>query len=77
MELDVPDADEDEVAAIAAALRAIAADAARDATDDAGESPRDRWQFAGRIESLQGRRVQVPADAPRDEWLAAGRTDRF
>ena len=34
-------------------------------------------EFAGRVESIQGRSVRVPEGAPTDAWAAAGRTDRF
>ncbi|WP_299236988.1 acc operon protein [Natronomonas sp.] len=77
MELDVPDdADADETAAIAAAIRAhTAALATADRGDD--ERPRDAWRLTGRIEALQNRRVRAPETAPRDGWSAAGRTERF
>jgi hypothetical protein len=82
-ELDVPDDPTDEeAAAIAAAIgthlrdrrRAAAAAAADSTTEDWDGS---RWQFAGRIEALQRRSVDVPRSAPTDGWTAAGRTDRF
>ena len=78
MRVDLPDdADSEEAAAIAAAVRAhLAADEA-DGDDGEPDWPGDRWTFKGRIESLQGRRVRVPTRAPRDDWTAAGRTDRF
>ena len=80
MRLQIPDdADSEEAAAIAAVVRRLAAQAQAEAEADAGfpDSPRDRWGFAGRIESLQNRRVRPPTDAPADAWSAAGRTDRF
>ena len=79
MKLDVPDdADADETAAIAAAIRAhTAALRAAAGGDDDDERPRDAWQLTGRIEALQNRRVRAPDTAPRDGWSAAGRTDRF
>ncbi len=80
MQLHIPDdADEEEAAAIVAVIRRLTAEAEAEAKAANGDpiTPRDRWQFAGRIESLQGRRVRVPREAPHDEWSAAGRTDRF
>lgn len=73
-------ADEDEAAAIAAAigshLRAqeVAA-AAADEEEPTWEG--ERWSFAGRIEGIGGRGVRVPTAAPTDRWTAAGRTDRM
>jgi hypothetical protein len=78
MEIEVPDdADDEEVAAIVAAFRTLAAEAEAAASDGEPGSTRDRWRFAGRIETLQHRRVRPSADAPGDAWSAAGRTDRF
>ena len=78
MKIEIPDeADESEAAAITAVFRTLAAEAeAKEAQAD-GNTTRDRWTFAGRIEALQRCRVRVPQDAPQDEWAAAGRTDRF
>ncbi|QLD91113.1 acc operon protein [Natronomonas salina] len=78
MKLDLPDdADTDEAAAIAAALRAhVAADESEE--DDAAPPwAGEKWTFKGRVDSLQNRRVRVPTDAPTDAWTAAGRTDRY
>ena len=77
--MDLPDdADNEEAAAIAAAVRAhVSAD------DDDEETASDRgweglrWRFRGRVDALQRRRVRVPTEAPRDAWTAAGRTDRL
>ena len=80
MELEIPDAaDEAEAAAITAVFRTLAAEAeARAAAEEESTgSARDPWNFTGRIEGLQSRRVRSPANAPRDDWSAAGRTDRF
>lgn len=78
MRLNIPDdADSREAAAIAAAVRRLTAEAASQAAADKAERSRDRWQFAGRIESLQNRRHRPPIEGPRDAWSAAGRTDRF
>ena len=81
-ELDLPDdADDEEAAAIAAAVGAhvrdgyLAAAAAGEATVETWDG--DRWAFAGRIEALQGRSVRIPRGAPTDAWTAAERTDRF
>jgi hypothetical protein len=77
MRVDVPDdANTEEAAAIAAAVRAHVAAAESDA-DDEPDWPGDRWAFRGRVEALQRRRARVPTGAPRDAWSAAGRTDRF
>ena len=78
MRVDVPDdADDEEAAAIAAAVRAhVSADDDGEATDDRGWEGL-RWRFRGRVNALQRRRVRVPTEAPRDAWTAAGRTDRL
>jgi hypothetical protein len=82
--LDLPaDADRKEAAAIAVAVGAhlqdqalAAAAAAAAAASDASWEGR-KWQFAGRIEQTQERRVRVPDGAPADAWTASTRTDRF
>ena len=64
MRIDLPeDADEDETAAIAAAVNAyvraqMAVAADEDASDDRGWADR-RWSYAGRIGDVQRRRVRV------------------
>ena len=56
MRLHIPDdADSEEAAAIAAVVRRLTAEAAANAEDDDTDRSRNRWQFAGRIESLQNR----------------------
>ena len=83
-DLDLPDdAADDEAAAIAVAVaahlrdqEAAAAAAAAAAEADDGWTGK-RWTFAGRLESVRGRRGRVPAGAPTDPWAAAGRSDRF
>ncbi|MES3516437.1 MAG: acc operon protein [Natronomonas sp.] len=75
MILDIPDADEAEAAAIAAAIRAHLQAEGND--DDAPTWEGKRWQFSGRVASLQGRRRRVTETAPTDEWTAAGRSDRM
>jgi hypothetical protein len=81
-----PTADEDEAAAIVAAIGAHLSDqekAAAAAAMAAAAGGRDwrgeRWAFAGKLRSTgTGRRhVRVPVDTPRDPWTAAGRADRF
>ncbi|WP_049992313.1 hypothetical protein, partial [Natrinema salifodinae] len=81
VEIDIPDdADDEEAAAIAAAIGAhlhdltLAAAAAAD-----GEETWDdrRWAFGGRVRAQQHRTVRVPRQAPTDPWTAAGRTERF
>ena len=80
MRVDVPDdADDEEAAAIAAAVRAHVSaddDGDEEATADRGWEGH-RWRFRGRINALQRRCVRVPTAAPRDAWTAAGRTDRL
>ena len=79
MRVDVPDdADDEEAAAIAAAVRAhvSADDDGGKATDDRGWKGR-RWRFRGRVDALQQRQVRVSTGTPRDAWTAAGRTDRL
>ena len=86
MEIHVPeDADEDETAAIAAALNAYVgmqvralAEAEAETGNEEGRRWADRrWSFAGRIGDVQRRRVRVPRYAPSDPWTAAGRTRRM
>ena len=72
------DADDDEAAAIAAALGSYLADRERStAASESATWDGKRWAFAGKIEALQGRRTRVPRTAPTDGWAAAGRADRF
>jgi len=73
-------ADDEEAAAIAAAIGTHLRDreaAAAAADDDRSGWRGTRWGFAGRMESVRGRRVRAPATAPSDPWTAAGRLDRF
>ena len=84
MRIDLPeDADEDETAAIAAAVNAYVgarmqaqAAADEDVGDERGWADR-RWSYAGRIGDVQRRRVRVPRYAPTDPWTASGRTRRM
>jgi hypothetical protein len=78
-----PDADENEAAAIVAAIGTHLRDgelaalaAARDREEEASWDGR-RWAFAGRLAGLGRRAGRVPAGAPRNEWAAAARRDRF
>jgi hypothetical protein len=77
------DADDEEAAAIVAAVRAhlrAQAAAAAAASDDGTETwDGARWAYAGRLEAtgLRGLRRRVPRSAPRDGWTASGRSDRF
>ncbi|SEQ36742.1 hypothetical protein [Natrinema salaciae] len=80
--LDLPDdADDEEAAAIAAAVgahlhdRALAAAAAAAEGEETWDDK--RWAFAGRVRAQQHRTVRVPRDAPTDPWSAAGRTKQF
>jgi len=81
--LELPDdADDEEAAAIAAAIGAHLHDhalAVAAAAASGGEETWDdkRWAFAGRVRAQQHRTVRVPRDAPTNAWSAAGRTDRF
>ncbi len=81
------DATADEAAAIVAVItahitdreRAAAIALATAAEESEDEETRDgeRWAFAGRINSLSGRRLQHVSDRlPRDDWSAAGRIRR-
>ncbi len=73
------DAENDEAAAIAAALGTYLADHERAAASESEEPSWDgeRWRFAGRLAALGRLPVRVPLDAPTDPWSAAGRTDRL
>ncbi|QLG51117.1 hypothetical protein HYG82_01570 [Natrinema halophilum] len=80
--LELPaDADDEEAAAIMAAIGAHLHDHALAAAAAAasGEETWDekRWAFAGRVREQQHRTVRVPREAPTNAWSAAGRTDRF
>jgi len=75
------DADEDEAAAVMAAIAAYIRDL-EIATAAAGEETESwdgkRWAFAGRIASIDGgTNRRVPRSAPTDAWTASGRRDRF
>jgi hypothetical protein len=70
------DADEDEAAAIVAALSTYLQE--QESESEAVPSwDGNRWQFAGRVNELQRREVRVPTEAPTDAWTASGRTDRM
>jgi hypothetical protein len=78
-----PDADENEAAAIVAAIGTHLRDgelaalaAAREREEEASWDGR-RWAFAGRLAGLGGRAERVPDGAPRNQWAAADRQDRF
>jgi hypothetical protein len=76
------DAEDDEAAAIAAAVGAHLRDRVAAAAAEGDGAATERWQgrkwaYAGRVEVLQGRRTRVPDGAPTDGWAASGRTDRF
>jgi hypothetical protein len=81
MRIDPPeDADEDETAAIAAAVNAyvrMRTEAGAETDDEARPWADRRWSFAGRIGGVQRRRVRVPRYAPTDPWTASGRTRRM
>jgi hypothetical protein len=81
----LPGADDDEAAAIAAAVSAhLQAEAhlaiTQDSDSSGAESENDRernWRLAGRVRRLQGRNVEMSSDAPSDPWVASGRADRL
>ncbi|WP_049986859.1 hypothetical protein [Halobellus rufus] len=84
--LSIPaDADDEEAAAIAAAVAAHVADGERAAAAVAAAAARsgdtwngEKWSFAGRVDATSGRRVRrVPDGAPRSKWTAAARAERF
>jgi hypothetical protein len=80
-DLDLPEhAEEDEAAAIAAAISAHLSDLAMaaeaEAEAEAGWQGR-RWSFAGRMDAISHCSVRVPDGAPRNAWAAAGRRDRM
>lgn len=84
--LSIPaDADDEEAAAITAAIAAHVSDGERAAAAVAAAAETseptwdgERWRFAGRMESTSGRRIgRVPDGAPTDGWTAAGRVDRI
>ncbi|MFB6300301.1 MAG: acc operon protein [Halobacteriales archaeon] len=82
-DLRLPDtATPEEAAAITVALRTLlreerAASEAAESPDSTASWTGNRWTFAGRMATLQGRATRAPDDAPTDPWTAAGRTDRF
>lgn len=80
----VPDATDQEAAAIAVAVGAHLRDRERAAAAAAGDTRSDgpdwageEWSFAGRVERTLRRSVRVRSDAPTDRWTAADRIDRF
>ncbi|PCR89784.1 hypothetical protein [Natrinema ejinorense] len=82
VDLDMPDdADDEEAAAIVAAIGAHLHDHALAAAAAAAEGEvtwdDERWSFAGRVRAQQHRTVRVPRGAPTDPWSAAGRTKQF
>lgn len=73
----IPDANEEEAAAIAAAIESYLAECERTAAANEAETwDGKRWAFAGRLAGLGRRPVRVSLDAPTDPWAASGRTDR-
>jgi len=82
LSLSIPDdANDEEAAAIAAAIGAHIRDQELAAAAGGGTSEDwdgERWTFAGRLDAtVPGERRRVPQDAPTDAWTAAGRSDRF
>ena len=79
-DLDLPDhADEDEAAAIAAAISAHLSALESAASEDDGSDrwQGEKWSFAGRLDALFERPRRVRDGAPDDPWTAAGRRDRM
>jgi hypothetical protein len=70
------DADIEEATAIVAAV-STHLEEQRSKDEGAPSWQGDRWQFAGRIEALFQRSLQVPAGAPTYAWTASSRTDRI
>jgi hypothetical protein len=77
--LDIPDdADEEEAAAIAAAIAAHLRDRERAEQEETEETwDGKKWSFAGRLQATRGHSGRVPDAAPTNAWAAAGRADRF
>ena len=70
------DADDEEAAAIVAAVSAYLAE------ENAGEEPEEtwdgkRWAFAGRTDAVVGRSLRPRDGTPTDAWTAASRADRL
>lgn len=78
-DLDLPDhADEDEAAAIAAAISAYLSALETAAEEDGGGGWQGRkWSFAGRLDALFQQPRRVRDGTPTDAWTAAGRRDRL
>jgi hypothetical protein len=84
LDIDLPDdADDEEAAAIAAAVGAHVRDS-RLAAATTPETERtadawagQRWVFAGRLRVVNGRSVRVTDATPADRWVAADRADRL
>jgi hypothetical protein len=71
------DADEEEAAAIVAA---VSAHLAREGDEADAEEPTwdgRRWAFAARSEAVLGRALRATEGTPTDAWTAAGRADRL
>lgn len=82
LSLAIPDdANDEEAAAIAAAIGAHIRDqelAAAGGGETSDDWDGERWTFAGRLDAtVPGKRRRVPQDTPTDAWTAAGRSDRF
>ena len=74
------DADDEEAAAIAAAIGAYLTDRERAAaSSESSESPwEDRqWSFAGKLGAVNRCTDRIPSTAPTNPWTAAGRSERF
>jgi hypothetical protein len=76
-------ADDDEAAAVAAAIGAhvrdqeLAAAAAAAETDEGPNWAEGKWAFGSKLARKRRRSVRVRTDAPKDPWTAAGRADRM
>jgi hypothetical protein len=76
MEEFVPaDADDEEAAAIVAAVSAYLAEEDTEESEETWDGK--RWAFAGRTEAVVGRSLRPRDGTPTDAWTAASRTDRL
>ena len=69
------DADEEEAAAIVAAVSAYLAEEDAEASEETWEGK--RWTFAGRTDAVVGQSLRPRDGTPTDAWTAAGRADRL
>ncbi|RNJ26799.1 acc operon protein [Halosegnis longus] len=70
-------ADEEEAAAIVAAVSAHLAAEESEEAESVETWDGKRWAFAARTESVSGRALRPTDGTPTDAWTAAGRDDRL